>query len=317
MAADGSGPLDAELSYVTGGMTWEAAYNVIAPPSGNTLELVGWVNMENHSGKAFEQARIQLMAGDVNKIKPDYAGGIGGRLAWFAVNGAPGAPPVTESAFDDYHIYTLARTTTLRDGESKQVEFVRASGIPGHRMYVFDGGRLDPQRFQGQNWEYLRFQREIGTTDNTKIWIMQEFTNSQQNHLGMPLPKGRLRFYRRDDSGALQFIGENTIDHTPKDETIRVYSGNAFDLVGERRRTNFRSDQQQAFVDESFEITVRNHKKESVDVTLVEHLYRGAGWDITSKSTKYNKKDSSTIEFPVTVPADGEQTVTYAVHYSW
>ena len=318
VAADGSGPLDAELSYVTGGMTWAAAYNVIAPLSGNTLELIGWVNMENYSGRGFENAHIQLMAGDVNKIKPGYpfAFAMAGPVNGIA-GGVGGGAPVTESAFDDYHLYTLARTTTLRDGESKQVEFVRASGIPGHRMYVFDGGRLDPQRFQGQNWEYLRFQREIGTTDNTKIWIMQEFKNSQQNHLGMPLPKGRLRFYRRDDSGALQFIGENTIDHTPKDETIRVYSGNAFDLVGERRRTNFRSDQQQAFVDESFEITVRNHKKESVDVTLVEHLYRGAGWDITSKSTKYSKKDSSTIEFPVTVPADGEQTVTYAVHYSW
>jgi hypothetical protein len=146
---------------------------------------------------------------------------------------------------------------------------------------------------------------------------MREFKNTQENHLGLPLPKGRLRFYRRDESGSLQFIGENTIDHTPKDETIRVYSGNAFDLVGERRRTNFRSDQSQAVVDESFEIKVRNHKKEPIDVNVVEHLYRGAGWEITSQSVKSNKKDSNTIEFPITVPAGGEQTVIYSVHYSW
>jgi len=176
--------------------------------------------------------------------------------------------------------------------------------------------RLDPSRAQG-NWEYLRWQRDFGIQETTKVMVMQEFKNSEQNHLGMPLPKGRLRFYRRDDDGALQFIGENTIDHTPRDETIRVYTGNAFDLAGSRRRTNFSSDQQKGWLDESFEIKVRNHKKEPVDVTVTEHFYRGSGWDITSSSIKYEKKDSHTAEFPVTIPPDGEQTVIYSVHYSW
>ena len=318
LQADRGGPLDAELSYITGGLTWGADYNVVAPVTGNTLDLIGWVTMDNRSGKTFENARIQLMAGDVNKILPGVfamarpmAGIAGGVIS------GPGAPPVTEKAFDEYHLYSLERTTTLRDRETKQVEFVRAGGITAKRVYMYDGGRLDPARVQNQNWEYLRMQREIGTGSNTKIWVMQEFKNAEQNHLGMPLPKGRLRFYRRDDIGALQFIGENTIDHTPKDETIRVYTGNAFDMVGERRRTNFRSDQAQAWVDESFEIKVRNHKKEPVDLTVVEHLYRGSGWDITSASAKYNKKDSSTIEFPITVAPDGEQTVIYSVHYAW
>jgi hypothetical protein len=318
LQSDRGGPLDAELSYISGGLTWEADYNVIAPVSGNDLDLIGWVTMDNRSGKTFENARIQLMAGDVNKIQPGpfvfarisagVAGGVGGGI---------GGPPVTEKAFDEYHLYSLARATTLRDRETKQVEFVRAGSIAAKRVYVYDGGRLDPARLQNQNWEYLRMQRDIGTGSNTKIWVMQEFKNAEQNHLGMPLPKGRLRFYRRDDIGALQFIGENTIDHTPKDETIRVYTGNAFDMVGERRRTNFRSDQMQAWVDESFEIKVRNHKKEPVDVTVVEHLYRGAGWEISSASAKYNKKDSNTIEFPITVAPDGGQTVIYSVHYAW
>jgi len=322
LQADRGGPLDAELSYVTGGMTWEADYNVIAPTSGDTLDLVGWVTMENRTGKTFENARIKLMAGDVSKIRPGFP--MASHLVTLnspgVAGGVSGGPPVTEKPFDEYHLYTLERPATLRDRETKQVEFVRAAGFHAKRIYVYDGGRIDPSRFQSGNWEYTRMQRDFGTSGSeqtTKILVMQEFKDSEQNHLGMPLPKGRLRFYRRDDDGALQFIGENTIDHTPRDETIRVYTGNAFDLAGSRRRTNFRSDQQQGWVDESFEIKVRNHKKEPVDVTITEHFYRGAGWDITSSSTKYDKKDSHTAEFPVTIPPDGEQTVIYAVHYAW
>lgn len=321
LEADRGGPLDAELSYVTSGMTWEADYNIIAPPSGDVLDLVGWVTMENRTGKTFDNARIKLMAGDVSKIRPrlpvmSAAIGVGAGYG----GGVGSGPPVTEKAFDEYHLYTLERPATLRDRETKQVEFVRAAGFHAKRIYVYDGGRIDPSRYQSGNWEYMRMQRDFGTSgpeQSTKIMVMQEFKNSEQNRLGMPLPKGRLRFYRRDEGGALQFIGENTIDHTPRDETVRVYTGNAFDLAGSRRRTNFRSDQQQGWVDESFEIKVRNHKKEPVDITVTEHFYRGSGWDITSSSNKYEKKDSHTAEFPVTIPPDGEQTVIYSVHYSW
>ena len=146
---------------------------------------------------------------------------------------------------------------------------------------------------------------------------MQEFKNSEANHLGMPLPKGRLRFYRRDTDGHLEFVGENSIDHTPKDETVRVYTGNAFDVTGERKRTNFHVDSRQRWIDESFEIHVRNHKKQSVQVRVVEHLYRWSNWEIQEKSTAYTKKDAQTVEFPVTVAPDGEQVVTYTAHYSW
>lgn len=320
LSTDRAGALDAELSYVTGGMTWEADYNVIAPEKGDTLDLVGWITMDNRTGKTFENAHIALMAGDVNKVQPGspygrsmqaVSAGMGG--------GVGGVPPVVEKTFDEYHLYTLQRSTTLRDRETKQVEFVRAAGVVARRLYVYDGGRIDPARLQqyGGNWEYLRQQRDLGTESSPKVWIMQEFKNSTQNHLGIPLRKGRMRFYRRDEGGALQFVGENTIDHTPRDETLRVYTGNAFDMTGSRRRTNFRIDQQQGNADESFEIKVRNHKTEAVDVTIVEHLYRSAGWDITSSSTKYEKKDSRTVEFHVQIPADGEQIVIYSVHYAW
>ena len=146
---------------------------------------------------------------------------------------------------------------------------------------------------------------------------MQEFKNSKSNNLGMPLPKGRLRFYRRDDNGQLEFTGENEIDHTPTNETIRVYTGNAFDIVGERRRTNYHIDTSKDFLDESFEIKVRNHKKEPVEVRIVEKLYRWVNWELVQKSDAFRKLDSQTVEFRVQIPPDGEKVVTYTAHYSW
>ena len=146
---------------------------------------------------------------------------------------------------------------------------------------------------------------------------MREFVNSEANHLGMPLPKGRVRFYRRNDDGQVEFTGENMIDHTPKDETVRIYTGNAFDLVGERRRTNYTVDGKDSSATESFEIRIRNHKKEAVEVRVVEHLYRGKNWEISAKSDEYKRKDSQTIEFPVSIPPDSEKVVTYTAHYTW
>src|SRR5258708_10033265 len=145
---------------------------------------------------------------------------------------------------------------------------------------------------------------------------MRESVNSKANHLGMPLPKGRVRFYRRNDDGQVEFTGENTIDHTPKDETIRIYTGNSFDISGERRRTNYVVEMNKSTATETFEIKVRNHKKEPVEVRVVEHLYRGKNWEIVTKSDDYQKKDSQTIEFPVTIAPDGEQTITYTPHYT-
>ena len=312
------GNFNAELGYITGGMNWEADYNITAPPNGDTLELIGWVTIDNHSGKAFRDANVELMAGDVNKVQPNQSydrlsmmgsAGVGG--------GILGQPPATQKTFDEYHLYTLHRPVSVANRETKQVEFLRAGGIQAKRIYVYDGFRLDPQ-YQYQNWQYLRQSREFGaTSDNKSVWVMQEFKNSEANHLGMPLPKGRMRFYRRGDAEQLEFIGENMIQHTPKDETVRVYTGNAFDLVGERRRTNFKIDTNSNYAEESFEIRVRNHKKEATRIVVVEHLYRGATWDITQNSGDFNKKDSQTIEFPVDVPPDGEQKVIYTVKYNW
>jgi len=318
LSADKPGKFPAEFSYVTGGMTWQADYNIVAPEKGDVVDIVGWVTMDNQSGRTFENARIKLMAGDVNKIQP----GMNGRnvMVAAAMGGTGGGvfnPPVSEQAFDEYHLYTLERRTTLRDRETKQVEFIRAAGVSTKQVYIYDGVKIDSNRYNGWGWENIRNDHSYGTESNPKIWVMREFRNSDANHLGMPLPKGRVRFYRRSDDGQIEFTGENTIDHTPHDETVRIYTGNAFDLTGERRRTNYIVEQGKSTATESFEIKVRNHKKEPVEVRVVEHLYRALTWDIASSSSEYKKTDSHTIEFPVTIAPDEEKTISYTAHYTW
>jgi len=316
LATDKAGKFPAELSYVTSGMSWQADYNIVAPEKGDVVDVIGWVTMDNQTGRTFENARIKLMAGDVNKIQPGSAGVVVMRMAASAATDMVG-PPVTEKGFDEYHLYTLERSTTLRDRETKQVEFIHATGVNTKQVYIYEGVKIDPNRYNGWNWENIRNDHSYGTESNPKIWVMREFVNSQANHLGMPLPKGRVRFYRRNDDGQVEFTGENTIDHTPRDETIRIYTGNAFDLTGERRRVNYVVEMGKSSATETFEIKVRNHKKEPVEVRVVEHLYRGKNWEITTKSDDYKKKDSQTIEFPVTVNPDGEKVITYTAHYTW
>jgi len=319
LATAQAGKSEAEISYVSSGMTWQSDYNLVVSDgpknSGmNSLDLVGWITMQNHCGKTFENARIRLMAGDVSKLQGPVAMKAY-RLEARAMDVAAAAPVVSEKAFDEFHLYTLERPATLRDNETKQVEFVRATGIQSQRLYIYDGAQTEQYGYYSP--EQVRSEPGYGTASNPKVWVMQELKNSEANHLGIALPKGRLRFYRRDTDGSLQFIGENTIDHTPKDEMIRVYTGNAFDIVGERKRTNFHVDSSQRWMDETFEIHVRNHKKEAANVRVVEHLYRWTNWKLTQQTQEFKKRDAQTVEFPVEVAANGEQVVTYTVHYSW
>jgi len=316
LQTDRQAQVDAELSYITGGMSWEADYNIVAPEKGDTIDLVGWITMDNQSGKTFDNAVIKLMAGDVSKLQPQQILNLNGAMRSAAAEDAM-RPAVREKAFDEFHLYTLERATTLHDRETKQVEFVHAAGVKSQRLYVYDGAWINPNQYGGWTMENIRTNREYGTQSNPKVWVMQEFQNSEANHMGMPLPKGRLRFYRRDDDGRLEFTGENVIDHTPRDETIRVYTGDSFDLRGERTRTDFKVDEAHDWLDESFEIKLRNHKKEPVEFRVIEHLYRWTNWSIPVSSHKFTKKDSQTAEFRVMVPPDGERIITYTVHYTW
>ncbi len=316
LAVEKPAKFDAELSYLTGGMRWEASYNLIAPEKGDTLDIIGWVTIDNQSGKQFDNATIKLMAGDVSKLQPQD-----NEVRYYAAAKAAlderAQAGVTEKAFDEFHLYSLPRPTTLRNRETKQVEFIRATGVKAKTLYIYNGAAIGPQ-YRGWNAENIRNQRDYGTQSNPKVWVMREFKNSEDNSLGQPLPKGRTRFYRRDDAdGRLEFTGENTIDHTPKNETVRLYTGDAFDIVGERKRTDYLLTSRQDQLEEAFEIRLRNRKAEPVEVRVTERLYRWVNWEIIAKSNEFEKTDAQNIEFHVTVPADGETVVTYRVRYDW
>jgi hypothetical protein len=320
--SDKAQKLDAELAYITGGLSWQATYNVIAPETANVTgeqqaDVLGWVTINNNSGSEFPAARIKLMAGDVAKIQPEA-----GRFArnrnfasLAALSVQADSNEVTQKAFDDFHLYDLHRTVQLRDGETKQVQFLDASGVALTRAYLYDGAasNLQPVRSGRANEE-----EGYGLDpSNTKVKIVQEFKNTLSLHLGIPLPSGRLRLYRRDSDGQIEFIGESLIPHTPTEDTVKIATGNAFDVKGARTQTDFHVNNSGHTLDESFQITLTNQKPQPVTVTVVERLYRCANWDITDKSAEYTKTDSHTIQFPVQVPAKGESIMTYSVRYTW
>ena len=181
-----------------------------------------------------------------------------------------------------------------------------------------DGTAIDQQPYNNFNNGNVNQQRGYGLDNgNTKVRIVEQFKNSESNHLGMPLPAGRIRLYRRDADGQMEFVGEDMITHTPAEETVKLATGSAFDVKGSRRQTDFHINQQDRMVDESFEIKVTNQKQQPINVTVIEHLYRGVNWEIREKSAGFTKRDSRSVEFPLQLPAKGETTLTYSVRYTW
>ncbi len=253
------------------------------------------------------------MAGDVHRApQPMYLQMAAKRRA-MAMDAAAAAPEFAEKQFFEYHLYTLQRPTTLAQNSSKQVELASAAGIPLKKLYVYDG-------VEGVQWTSFGgpvYVADYGTSSNKKVSVSFELENKKASGLGMPLPKGRLRVFKKDDDGSLQLAGEDAIDHTPKDEKIRVQMGNAFDLVGERKRLNYASDLRARRFEETFELRLRNHKEEDVTIAAVEHLYRWTNWKIVDASMPYKKKDAQTVEFDAPVKQDGETVITYTVRYSW
>lgn len=312
--------LSAELAYVTGGFSWEATYNIVAPEStGVTIEdkadVIGWVTIHNQSGTEFSQARIKLMAGDVAKI-PSQSRQSNRMVLRQELSAAYKAEPeVTQKAFDDFHLYDLNRTVSLRNGEIKQIQFIEASGVTLTRNYLYDGAAEGLQPYYDGN---VNEQQNYGlNAGNTKVQIQEQFKNSQANHLGIPLPAGRIRLYRRDSDGQMEFVGESSINHTPTEDTVKITTGSAFDIKGTRRQTDFHVNQNGHTLDETFEIKLTNQKTQPVTVNVLEHLYRGDNWEIQQKSADFTKLDSHTLQFPIQVPAKGEATLTYSVRYTW
>ena len=295
-----SGKIDAEIAYLSNGFTWEASYNLVAEEKSDDLDIVGWVTMNNESGTTFAEAKIKLLAGDVNRAqpaRPKMARAMVADAVGFSAAGAV----VTEKSFDEFHLYTLGNPVTLRDKETKQVEFVRATGVKAERIYIFEG-----------EGSYRR-----GVPSSGKVQVYREFKNSEANKLGIALPKGKVRFYSQDGDRQLEFVGENQIDHTPKNETIRVLTGNSFDLVGERRLVSQTENNSERIATQTIEVKVRNRKKEPAEIRVVEHANRGGNWTLTSQSQPHAKKDATTFEFRVPLQPDEEKTVTYTIRYTW
>jgi len=301
-----------EVAYQTAGINWQADYNAVLNPNDTKLDLSGWVTINNQSGATYRDAKLKLIAGDVRRIEPPQV-----QAKAFAVRSMLGAENeaagFAEKSFFEYHMYTLGRPATVAQNQTKQIELLKAADVPVKKVFLYDGA---PQyRFYGGLMSDANFGSEVG---NKKVNVVIEVKNSKDNNMGMALPKGKVRLYKRDEAdGSLEFIGEDEIDHTPKDETVKLHIGDAFDIVGERKRTNYHVDAAGHVITESFEIHVRNHKTEPVDVLVKETLYRWNNWEITDSNQKWTKYDSNTIHFPVKVDKDGEQVITYTVKYTW
>lgn len=309
-----SGKQECEVAYLTGGLSWKSDYVLKISPDDDKLDLNAWVTLTNGSGVAYKDAKLKLVAGDVNRapqpgLVRGYAAAKGIQLA--AVDAEP---QFQEKSFFEYHLYTLQRPATLMNNETKQIELASGQNVPVKKLFIYDGSA----NLGGYFNEYSRTDPTYGASSTEKkVWVMLEFKNSKENNLGLPLPKGTLRVYKQDTDGALEFIGEDAIDHTPKDELVRVKMGNAFDVVGERTRTNYQISTDRKSMTETFEIKVRNHKDQPITVRAVEHLYRWTNWRVSEATQKWTKKDAQTIEFDVPVPKNGEGVINYTVKYSW
>jgi hypothetical protein len=309
-----SGTQRARVSYQTGGITWWADYNAVFSEGRNAnsglLDLSAWVSVINRSGASYRDARLKLVAGDVNRVQPQQQRRVFGAMAKAALAESDGG--FAEKAFDEFHLYTLGRRTTLPNNSTKQLElFEQARQIPARRLLIYDA--LGSPGF-GEPYT----ERDPGINTSAKVASFVEFRNDSAAGLGVPLPAGRVRVARLDAAdGSLEFIGEDAIGHTPKDETVRLRLGNAFDVVGERRQVDFAVNTAARWLEEEIEIKLRNHKSQPVEVMVKEPLYRWSNWKLMSHSVDYQKDSAQLIHFNVTVPKDGESVVRYRVHYSW
>jgi hypothetical protein len=279
----------AEVSYLTGGIDWHAEYVAVTDKDDKNVDLSGWVSIDNHSGATYENAKLKLMAGEVRRIE-ERAYPTAVLAKGMAMEAQVG---FEEKPFFEYHLYTLQRRTTLKDNEIKQVSLFSPTLVKTEKILTYDGAR-----------------------DGKKVRVNLEFVNSEKAGLGIPLPQGKVRVYKKDVDGSLEFIGEDKIDHTSKDEKVKVYLGNAFDIVGERTKTDSRKITDR-ISEETYSIKLRNHKEDKVEITVIEHFSSYSQWEITKANFEYIKKDASTIEAKVSLNKDEEKNLQYTVRYSY
>lgn len=285
-----SGSRDVLTSYLTEGMTWNADYIVKTNADDTKADIQGWVSIDNWAGTTYENAKLKLVAGEVHRIavpQPDYYE-VPTEAEEAAYDGAKGG--FVEESFFEYHLYTLERPATLRNNEIKQISLLSADSVPVEKELIFD------------------------VSKSSDVQVVLNLSNSKQKGLGMPLPAGVVRVYKADSEGQLQFLGEDSIDHTPKDEEIEVTVGSAFDITGTRTQTDYDRVSDDVWR-ESYEIELKNHKAQAQKIRIVEHFY--GDWEITTTSDTYEKTDAYTAEWEVTVPADGSKKVTFTVERTY
>lgn len=290
-----------EVSYLTQSMNWKSDYVMVLNENDDEGALTGWVTLTNQSGTSYENARLQLVAGDVQRVANQVPQAMyRERMMADAVQEMGGG--FTEDAFFEYHLYTLGRPTDLANNEQKQVTLLESDGFGVEKRLVFQGASY---YYRGQYGQVAQDQ---------KVGVFLDFENSEENGLGMPLPKGTVRVYKRDHTGAQQFIGEDLIDHTPRDEELRIKMGEAFDVVGDRRQMDY-TVISNCVSESTWRVDLRNHKEEDVEVTLIEPV--GGDWEIVSSTHPYEQVDAWTFTMTPSVEADGETRVEYRVRARW
>jgi hypothetical protein len=313
LSAKKDGKHNVETSYQTTGLTWWADYIATYEDGENAnkgfLDLASWVSIINKAGATFNDAKLKLVAGDVNRAQPNVARGREAMMMKASM--AMEDSGFEEKSFFEYHLYTLGRKVSIPDNSTKQLElFPKAIKIPVTKEYLYYGA--------AQPYYGYTYMDRGGELSNSKVEVFLKFKNSDKENLGVPLPSGRIRVNQVDKAdGSMEFIGEDIIDHTPKDEKVTIKLGNAFDIVGERKQVDFKVDNARKMMEESIEITLRNHKKDDVTITVKENLYRGSNWKISDNSDKFEKENANTIYFNIPVKKDGESKVKYKVVYTW
>lgn len=296
-----------ELTYLTGGISWTADYNVLLARGNGALDLNGWVTLNNNSGTTYADAQVKLVAGDINRVQEQRLVREELQMDMMAQSAAPN---VEQREFFEYQLYEIGRPVTIGNNETKQVEFVSGTNVPATTFFVYDGS---PQFFGYGTFYTEQFYGQTGITD---VQNFLEFTTDAEDGLGADLPAGRIRVYQEDVDGAALLIGENRIDHTPEGETVQIYLGNAFDLVGERTQTNFNQISRDV-VEETFEIRLRNRKdSDAVEIRVPERMTRGNNWEIISSTHDFTRLNAFAIEFRPEVQAGEEVVITYTVRYT-
>jgi hypothetical protein len=315
IAAERVGTHKARYGYQTQGITWWTDYNLTLNEDNNScrIDVGAWVTIVNQTGASFRDAKLKLVAGDVQRAQPQPAADMAYASAPRMMAKAEVAG-FAEKSFFEYHLYTLGRPTTLANNSTKQIElFPTARGASCEKTLVY-AGQAGNVGFYGSPMT----DRNFGNQSNKKVDVFLRFKNREDNKLGIPLPAGKIRVAKLDTADqSLEFIGEDLIDHTPKNETIQIKLGSAFDVVGERRQVDYRVDTTAKWIEEDFEIKVRNQKDVAASVIVKETLYRWTNWTIKTKSTEFEKIDARTIHFPLKIAKGGQAVVRYTVRYTW